>query len=91
MTDRRVQCINKPNRDDRHESITHLGGAGWILNKAQVITAIEDRTDTFHTVDQYGNRANVEVVHGAHGKYVQTRRDGILTNNLLSLNACPIS
>jgi len=96
MADRRVLCVNKPDRNSRHEHITNLGGtdaagARWKFTREEVIRRIDNRTDTFYTIDPAtGRRADVVVVREA-GKlpYVRTVRDGIPTDNLLSLPECP--
>lgn len=90
MADLQVTCINKPDRDSRHESITHLGGAGWRYTREQVISYIEDRVHTFHTKATDGKRAEVVVIDGQGGKYVRTRADGQLNDNLLSLRECAV-
>jgi hypothetical protein len=91
MADVRVTCINKRNRQDTHEGITHLGGpggGGWKLTRQEVINSIRAGRDTFYTqVD--GKRANIAVREGPHGPYVQTHADGDWNNNLLALDECP--
>jgi Protein of unknown function (DUF3892) len=95
MADRRVLCVNKPDRNSRHERITHLGGTdpsgmAWKLTREQVIQRILSKTDSFYTRDdQTGKRADVEVVNET-GKalYVRTRQDGSLSDNLLYLPEC---
>lgn len=82
-----VTCVNKPNRDSSHEAITHLGGNGWRWTRAQVVSAIENRTYAFFT-SVAGKTAWLVVRQGQNGKYVQTEADGKLTNNLLSLPEC---
>ena len=91
MADVQVTCINKVDRQSRYEGITHLGGTGgrgWRWTRKQVITSIEDKTNTFYTkVD--GNRSNIGVVDGKNGKYLRTYADGEWNDNLLSLPECP--
>jgi uncharacterized protein DUF3892 len=87
MADVQVTCINKRDRDSRHEGITHLGGATWKWTRAQVISSIEAGTNTFYTVSS-GSRANIGVVNGEFGKYVRTYANGKWTDNLLSLPEC---
>ena len=94
--DRQITCITKPDRFSRHEHITQLGGIDgsgqrWYYNREEVIRRIDNRTDRFWVIDPLtARRANVEVIREV-GKapYVRTRRDGILTDNLLSLSPCP--
>ena len=88
MADVQVTCINKPDRESRHEHITHLGGAGWRLSREEVIRRIEGTIDTFYT-SVGGKRADVGVRREA-GKapYVQTHADGQWNNNLLALTEC---
>lgn len=91
MADVLVSCINKVPRNNPHEGITHLGGSGgsgWKWTKEQVIVSIEAGTNTFFTqVD--GIRADIEVIEGPNSKYLRTRADGTLNDNLLSLPECP--
>lgn len=87
MADVRVKCINKQPRDNAHEGITHLGGDGWRWTRDQVVQSIEAKTNTFFTQEN-GKRANIGVVNGSNGKYVQTYADGQWNNNLLSLMEC---
>ena len=88
MADLQVTCINKKDRSNTHESITHLGGAGWRYTREQVVNYIEQRTHTFYT-QVGGKRADVAVRENGHGgKYVQTHADGYWNNNLLALDEC---
>lgn len=91
MADVQVTCIKKQPRNDTHEGITHLGGTGgggWQWTRQQVIESIEARTNTFYTYVG-GNRSDIGVVNGAHGKYVRTHADGKWNDNLLALPECP--
>jgi len=85
--DRKITCINKTNRQDPHERISHVGGSGWRMTLAQAITAIEDGTDTFHTMVD-GKRAEVIIAKHNGNKYLKTENDGEQPNNLLSLPEC---
>ena len=87
MADVQVTCINKQPRDDTHEGITHLGGAGWKWTRQQVIDSINDKSNTFFT-NVGGRRANVAVRDGRYRPYVQTHADGQWNNNLLALDEC---
>jgi hypothetical protein len=87
MADVQVKCINKQPRNDPYEGITHLGGVGWKWTRQQVVSSIEQKTNTFFTLVD-GNRAEVGVVNGAHGKYLRTHADGKWNDNLLSLVEC---
>jgi hypothetical protein len=53
-----------------------------------VIKSIENGTNTFYTLVD-GNRGDIGVVDGPHGKYVRTYADGKWNDNLLSLPECP--
>lgn len=90
MADAQVTCVNKVPRDNPHEGITHLGGNGWRWTRQEVIDSINAGTNTFYTMDK-GKRADVGVVHGAHGGYVRTYADNQWNDNLLALDECPIS
>lgn len=87
MPDVQVTCINKQNRDSRHEGITHLGGANWHWPRADVITSIRAKTNSFYTMVG-GRRADVGVVDGPTGAYLRTYADGVWNDNLLALAEC---
>ncbi|MGE0093755.1 MAG: DUF3892 domain-containing protein [Alphaproteobacteria bacterium] len=87
MANVRVTCINKKDRSNTHEGITHLGGATWRWTRQEVIQSIEAGTNTFFTYED-NKRANIAVVDGPTGKYVRTHADGKWTDNLLALKEC---
>lgn len=87
MADVQVKCINKQPRNDPHEGITHLGGDGWKWPRQDVVTSIENGTNTFYTKVN-GTRADIGVVNGPNGKYVRTYADGKWSDNLLALYEC---
>jgi hypothetical protein len=87
MADCQVNCINKVPRNNTHEGITHLGGAGWKWSRQDVIASIEAKTNTFYT-KVGGKRADIGVVNGANGKYLRTYADGQWNDNLLALPEC---
>lgn len=89
MADAIVTCITKRDRFISHEGITHLGGpSGWKWTRQQVITSIENKTNTFYTMVD-GKRADIGVVNGPNGKYLRTYADGVWNDNLLALPECP--
>ena len=87
MADVKVTCINKQDRENPHEGITHLGGRTWKWTRDEVIASIESETNTFYT-EKNGLRADIGVVNGKNGKYVRTHANGKWTDNLLSLPEC---
>ncbi len=87
MADVQVTCINKLPRNNTHEGITHLGGAGRKWTRQDVIASIEAKTNTFYTLVG-GTRASIGVVNGPNGKYVRTYADGKWNDNLLALPEC---
>ena len=88
MADAQVTCITKPDRNGKHEGITHLGGQGWRWTRQQVIASIETKSNTFYTLVN-GKRADIGVVDGPNGKYLRTYADGVWNDNLLALSECP--
>jgi hypothetical protein len=96
MADAQVTCITKPNVQSTHEHITHLGNPTaappWKWTREEVIASIDARTNTFYVLDpRTGKRADVKVVRPpGRPAYVQTYADGDWSNNLLSLNQCPL-
>jgi len=89
-----VLCINKSNRTDPHERITHIGGINdqgqrWYVTQQEAIEGIENGRWQFH-VRVGGRDVPVIVAVSQFGhKYIKTATDGFLPNNLLSLPECP--
>lgn len=90
MADAQVTCITKPDRENRHEHITRLGGATWNWAREDVIASIDAGTNTFHVIDAQGHRSEVGVVDPGNGRarYVRTHADGYWNDNLLALPEC---
>ncbi|HAP51999.1 MAG TPA: DUF3892 domain-containing protein [Marinobacter adhaerens] len=91
-----ITCINKSDRQNPHERITHIGGkAGgengggpWKITQEKAIDGIEAGTWAFY-VTKNGSRVNVVVATSRYGnKYLKTEADGEQPNNLLSLPEC---
>ena len=92
MAEYQVTCINKPDRNSRHEHITHIGNiqANWRMTREQAIAQIESKTNAFYTVERIsGARAYIGVVKEA-GKapYLRTYADHVWNDNLLALAEC---
>lgn len=61
-------------------------GKSDIWTRAALITWIDDKKGHAYTEDASGHRADVLVRTPEHGeKYVQTKADGVWTDNLLAL------
>ncbi|MES2985462.1 MAG: DUF3892 domain-containing protein [Pseudomonadota bacterium] len=89
MADVQVTCVIKEDRNNPHEGITHIGGYGWLWTRREVIESIKSRLNTFYTLS--GNiRADIVVVDGPNGPYIRTKKDSVLTDNLLFLTACSV-
>jgi hypothetical protein len=88
----RIQCINKSDRQNPDERITHVGGIQekqrWKLAEEDAIKAIEADKINFY-VHEDGRVVDV-IIAKLHGKkYLKTRADGDHPDNLLSLPECP--
>ena len=88
MADHQITCINLSKGGSRHEHITHAGSNTWRATVAQVVASLQSG-HTFFVRDSRGNRAEVGWVN-ANPPYIRTHADGVVTDNLLSLTACPI-
>lgn len=87
-----IKCINKLDRHNPWERITHVGGYGtsqWKITQQQAIDFIERREWDFW-VSVNGKSVWVVVAKSRFGnKYLKTEADGEEPNNLLSLPECP--
>ena len=79
-----------------HEHITHLWYVDQVNQKpgddsrAGIVAWIENDGGKAFVLDNYGNRADVYVRTPTYGaKYLQTRADGVWTDNLLALPKHP--
>ena len=87
-----IRCINKDDRKNPYERITHVGGNAprqWKITQKDAITLIENGDWNFF-VSVNGKSVWVEVAISRFGnKYIRTEADGDEPNNLLSLPECP--
>ena len=90
-----VRCINKSDRDNPWERITHIGGVNpsgtrWKLTQKRAIEGIESGEWSFYVERPQGDRVKVIVAESRFGnKYIKTEADGDQPNNLLKLPECP--
>ena len=88
-----IKCINKLDRSNPHERITHVGGHEekvWKLTQEEAIRYIENGDWRFWVKPAHSESVWVVVAISRFGnKYLKTDNDGEDQNNLLSLPECP--
>jgi len=87
-----ISCINKDDRYNAYERITHVGGIHsnqrWKLTLDDAIKSIENGTYAFYTsVNDHVRKVVVATRLGK--KYLRTEADSDTPDNLLSLSECP--
>jgi Protein of unknown function (DUF3892) len=95
MSEFEVNCITKPNRESRHEHITHIGNTdtGWQLSREAAIIRIDGKQESYYTIDKpTGRKVDVGVVREANKlPYLRTHADGKWNDNLLAQRECSAS
>lgn len=83
-----VICINKPHRSSSEEAIINVGGFTWITPMpGAAMKVMMGGLNLF--VMTNGRRVPVQARLSAAGNlYLQTKPDGVWSNNLLSLPEC---
>ena len=58
------------------------------FTEAQAIAAIDAGTERFAVRDDKGHQADVRVAHNGNRRFLETHRDGVVTDNLGRLPVC---
>lgn len=92
MEKHHITCINKPEHHNRHEHITHIGNTEecWRITREEAIKRIDDRTDSFYTIDKTTGRQCEILVVRERGKdpFLRSHADGKPNDNLLEQEEC---
>ncbi len=84
---KQITCITKPDRYSDHEAITHVGGAGFYITRQECANNIDSGRESYFV--SVGGFTTTVATYSKNGvKFIKTRRDATLKDNLLSLPEC---
>jgi len=84
---KQITCITKPNTQSSHEAITHVGGSGFYITRAQCVSDIRDGRESYH-VRAGGYDVSVIAYEREGTWFIKTKPDATQKDNLLSLGQC---
>lgn len=84
---RLVKCINKRDRQSRHERISHIGGDWGRITEDEAIRQIKADPAAYH-VRVGTNDVRVIIAKHEGREYLKTESDTTTRDNLLSLPDC---
>lgn len=88
----RITHVRKPDRDNRHEAISHYGQRqpdGTVERyEREAFIAYLEKTGQRAFVKEQGDGAWCKIMNNGHIKYLQTEADDTSANNLLNLPGC---
>jgi hypothetical protein len=94
MSDHQILCINKADRNNPWERITHIGGLNpngtrWRLTQEEAIEGINSGKWRFWVASKPKSVWVEVAVSRFDNEYLTTEADGESQNNLLSQDECP--
>lgn len=87
-----IKCINRTERMDPHERISHVGGyvtSQWKITLNDAIRKIESGEGAFIVQAARGRVSVFVAVSPSRQKYLKTELDGDQPDTLLRLPECP--
>jgi Protein of unknown function (DUF3892) len=87
-----IKCINRTERMDPHERISHVGGyvtSQWKMTLNDAIGKIESREWAFFVQAHRRTVGVIVAVNPSGKKYLKTEADGDQPDTLLRLPECP--
>lgn len=83
----KIECLARTPMLASYPSVTHLGCEGGLVDKQEIIEALEKKTHSYF-IEVNGKQSDVEVWQHDGGTHVRSHSHGVWNDDLLKLPVC---